>query len=78
MSHIYSYVRVNENNEFYTQKQKSSISKYIDKHNISIYKSFEIDISNSSEEKNILELLKNIEKKIYTYRFRFKCIWKNY
>lgn len=62
MSNIFSYVRVNKNNESYTQKQKASISKYIDQHNISIYKEFEIDISSSSEEKNILELLKNCEK----------------
>ncbi|GGD38158.1 resolvase [Malaciobacter pacificus] len=62
MSNIFSYVRVNKNNESYTQKQKASISKYIDQHNISIYKEFEIEISSSSEEKNILELLKNCEK----------------
>jgi DNA invertase Pin-like site-specific DNA recombinase len=62
MTNIFSYVRVNKNNESYTQKQKASISKYIDQHNISIYKEFEIEISSSSEEKNILELLKNCEK----------------
>ncbi len=62
MSHVYSYVRVNKNNESYTQNQKVSISNYIDEHNISIYKEFEIEISSSHEEKNILELLRNSEK----------------
>ena len=58
---FFTYIRKNENNLKYTQEQIESIEKYVNKHNINIYKNIEIVISTSSEEKNILELLKNCE-----------------
>jgi len=61
MSRIFTYIRNNENNTKYTQEQKESIEKYISKHNVDIYKNIEINIGTPSEEKNILELLKNCE-----------------
>ena len=61
MSKIFTYVRNNQNNLKYTQEQKESIEKYINKQNINIYKNIEINISTPNEEKNILELLKNCE-----------------
>lgn len=62
MSKIFTYVRNNQNNLKYTQEQKESIYKYIKKHNITVFKDIEINISTPSEERNILELLKNCEK----------------
>jgi putative DNA-invertase from lambdoid prophage Rac len=61
MPKIFTYVRKNENNLKYTQEQINSIEKYVDKHNINVYKNIEIVISTPNEEKNILELLKNCE-----------------
>uniref|UniRef100_UPI00404774C2 recombinase family protein n=1 Tax=Aliarcobacter sp. TaxID=2321116 RepID=UPI00404774C2 len=62
MSKVFTYVRKNENNQKYTQEQIDSIEKYINKKNIDVYKNIEINISTPSEEKNILELLRNCEK----------------
>lgn len=62
MSKIFTYVRNNQNNLKYTQEQKESIDKYIKKQNIAVFKDIEINISTPSEERNILELLKNCEK----------------
>ncbi len=62
MSKIFTYVRKNENNEKYTQEQIELINKYVTKQNIQVSKNIEITISTPSEEKNILELLKNCEK----------------
>ena len=61
MSKIFTYVRNNQNNLKYTQEQKESIEKYINKQNINVYKNIEINIGTPGEEKNILELLKNCE-----------------
>ncbi len=62
MSNVFTYMRINKNNEKYTEKQKDILNNYVKKHNIEIYKNIEIDISTPSDEKNILELLKNCEK----------------
>ena len=61
MSKNFTYIRKNENNLKYTQEQKDSIEKYINKKNIDIHKNIEIIINTPKEEKNILELLKNCE-----------------
>lgn len=62
MNKVFTYVRVNKNNDKYTNEQKTLITEYINKHNISVSKNFDIQINSSNEEKNILELLKNCEK----------------
>jgi len=62
MSNIFTYIRVNKNNDKYTQKQREVLNSYVKKHNIDIYKNIEIDISIPKDEKNILELLRNCEK----------------
>ena len=62
MSNVFTYMRINKNNEKYTEEQKDILNNYVKKHNIEIYKNIEIDISTPSDEKNILELLKNCEK----------------
>ena len=61
MSGIFIYIRINENNQKYTQDQKDLIGRYLEKNNITNFKNIEINISTPSEEKNILELLKNCQ-----------------
>ena len=61
MSKIFTYIRNNENNQKYTLEQRTSIENYLEKNNITNFKNIEINISTPSEEKNILELLKNCE-----------------
>lgn len=63
MSKVFTYVRVNENNVDYTSEQREKVLNYVQEHNLKIEKNIEISISLPSEEKNILELLKNCEKK---------------
>ncbi|MGA1931266.1 recombinase family protein [Arcobacter sp. YIC-464] len=62
MSKNFTYIRINKNNEKYTQAQKDSLDTYINKNKIDVHKCIEIEINSSSEEKNILELLKSCEK----------------
>lgn len=62
MSKVFTYLRVNKNNDVYTQEQRDSIKSYVLNNKIDITKEFEIEISSSNEEKNILELLKNCER----------------
>ena len=61
MSKIFTYIRNNENNHKYTQEQRSCLKNYLEKNNITDFKSIEINISTPNEEKNILEFLKNCE-----------------
>jgi len=61
MSKIFTYVRVNNNNESYTKDQKKGLEEYISKNNISINKEIEIVIDTPDDEKNILDFLKNCE-----------------
>ena len=61
MSKVFTYVRNNENNHKYTQEQRSCLKNYLEKNNITDFKNIEINISTPSEEKNILEFLKNCE-----------------
>ncbi len=62
MKKIFTYIRINENNQKYTTQQKTSILDYLEKENLTVYKNVEIVINTPNEEKNILELLKNCEK----------------
>ena len=61
MQKIFTYVRNNENNEKYTEEQRICIKSYLENNNITDFKNIEIHISAPTEEKNILELLKNCE-----------------
>jgi len=61
MSKIFSFMRVNNNNEVYTKEQKQGLDSYVKKNNISIYQSIEIEIDTPENEKNILDFLKNCQ-----------------
>ena len=62
MSKIFSLVRVNNNNEAYTKEQLKGLENYINKNNISVHKTIEIEINTPDDEKNILGFLKNCEQ----------------
>jgi len=62
MLNVFTYIRININNEKYTEEQKEKINEYTKKNNIDVYKKIEIEINMPKDEKNILELLKNCEK----------------
>jgi DNA invertase Pin-like site-specific DNA recombinase len=61
MSKIFSFVRVNNNNEVYTKTQRKGLKDYEQNNNISVYKEIEIVIDTPDEEKNMLEFLKSCE-----------------
>jgi len=61
MSKIFSFVRVNNNNEAYTKTQRKGLKDYEKSNDITVYKEIEIVIDTPDEEKNMLEFLKNCE-----------------
>ncbi|XPV69931.1 MAG: recombinase family protein [Halarcobacter sp.] len=61
MSKIFTFVRVNSNNDEYTNEQKNKLDSYISKNNFSIYQAIEIEINTPNEEEKILDLLKKCE-----------------
>ncbi|AXH09999.1 resolvase [Malaciobacter halophilus] len=63
MSKIFSFVRINKNNEAYTKQQNEILSEYINKQNIKIYQNIEIEINTPNDEKNMLDFLKNSQSK---------------
>jgi DNA invertase Pin-like site-specific DNA recombinase len=63
VSKIFSFVRINKNNEVYTKQQNDVLNEYIKKQNIKIYQSIEIEINTPSDEKNMLDFLKNSQSK---------------
>jgi putative DNA-invertase from lambdoid prophage Rac len=62
MSNIFSFIRINKNNETYTKEQKKVLDAYIKNNDLSIYKEVEVEINQPEDEKNILEFLKNCQK----------------
>lgn len=61
MSKIFSFTRINNNNEHYTTEQKKGLDSYIKKNNLSIYQAIEIAIDTPSDEKNMMDFLKNCQ-----------------
>lgn len=61
MSKIFSFLRINNNNEAYTKEQKKGLESYIKEKNISIYQQVEITIDTPDDEKNMLDFLKNCQ-----------------
>lgn len=51
VSKIFSFVRINKNNEAYTKQQNEILSEYINKQNIKIYQNIEIEINTPNDEK---------------------------
>lgn len=62
MSKIVAFIRVNKNNEEYTNNQALVIAKYLKENELELNSSVELEVSTPNEEKNILGLLKACEK----------------
>jgi len=59
---IISFIRVNKNNEEYTNNQAIEIAKYLKKNKLSLFKNVEIEVNVPDEEKNISILLEDCKK----------------
>jgi len=57
-----SFIRINKNDEQYTQDQAHAIASYVKKNNIKLHSNVELEVSIPVEEKNILELLTDCKK----------------
>jgi len=57
-----SFIRINKNDEQYTQNQALKIAEYVKKNNIKLHSNVELEVSIPVEEKNILELLTDCKK----------------
>ena len=57
-----SFIRINKNDEQYTQNQAHAIASYVKKNNINLHSNVELEVSIPIEEKNILELLTDCKK----------------
>ncbi len=57
MNKVVSFIRVNKNNDEYTDAQAIGIAQYIKKNNLTLEKNIEVEVSIPSEEKKILTLL---------------------
>jgi len=62
MSKIVSFIRVNRNDEEYTNNQANIIAKYIKKNKLKLSSSMELEVSIPNEEKNILDILTDCKK----------------
>ncbi len=62
MSKLFSFIRVNKNNEQYTSDQKKAVDSCVKQNNMSIYQAIEIEINTPENEKNILDFLKNCQR----------------
>jgi len=61
MSKVFTYLRINKNNNSYTKLQEDGIISYVKEHNMEIFHNIEVEINAPDEEKNILELLKSCQ-----------------
>ena len=57
-----SFIRINKNDEQYTQDQAQTIAKYVQKNNIKLHSNVELEVSIPKEEINILNLVTDCKK----------------
>jgi len=57
-----SFIRINKNDEQYTQDQAQTIAKYVQKNNIKLDSNVELEVSIPKEEINILNLVTDCKK----------------
>lgn len=62
MEKVVSFIRVNKNDEEYTQAQAFGIAKYIKENKLSLEKSIEVEVNRPEEEDNILKTLEKCQK----------------
>jgi DNA invertase Pin-like site-specific DNA recombinase len=57
MKKVASFIRVNKNNEEYTNAQAIGIAKYLKENNLQLDKSIEVEVSVPNDEENIFKIL---------------------
>ncbi|MEA2049308.1 MAG: recombinase family protein [Campylobacterota bacterium] len=57
MEKVVSFIRINVNNDEYTQKQIDGISNYIKENKLTLDKSIEVEVNIPDEEQNIFKIL---------------------
>ena len=57
MKKVASFIRVNKNNEDYTNAQAIGIAKYLKENNLQLEKNIEVEVSIPNEEENIFKIL---------------------
>ncbi len=57
MNKIISFIRINKNNEEYTQNQAIGIAKYLHKNNLQLHNNIEIELTTPEDEEKISTLL---------------------
>ncbi len=62
MNKMISFIRINKNDEQYTQDQAIAIAKYVKKNNIKLDSNVELEVNIPSQEKNILNLISDCKK----------------
>lgn len=62
MEKLISFIRINKNNEEYTQKQAIKIAEYLKKNSLTLHNNVEIEVNVPEDEKNIQELLTDCKK----------------
>ncbi|MGB3751274.1 MAG: recombinase family protein, partial [Arcobacteraceae bacterium] len=61
MKKVASFIRVNKNNEEYTNAQAVGIAKYLKENNLQLEKNIEVEVSIPDEEKNIFQILEKCQ-----------------
>jgi len=61
MKKVASFIRVNKNNEEYTNAQAVGIAKYLQENNLQLEKNIEVEVSVPDEEKNIFQILEKCQ-----------------
>jgi len=62
MKKIVSFIRINKNNEKYTEAQVVAIAKYIKENNLKLDKSIEVEVNIPNEETKIFEILESCQE----------------
>jgi DNA invertase Pin-like site-specific DNA recombinase len=62
MDKVVSFIRINKNNEEYTDAQAVGIAKYIKQKNLTLEKNIEVEVNIPDEEENIFKKLESCKK----------------
>ena len=62
MNKVVSFIRVNKNNDEYTNAQAVGIAKYLKEKNLKLDKSIEVEVNIPNEESNISQILETCKK----------------
>jgi DNA invertase Pin-like site-specific DNA recombinase len=62
MEKLISFIRVNQNNEEYTQQQINGIKQYLIKNNLELFNSVNVEVNIPDEEENMLILLEDCKQ----------------